>query len=253
MASKARKLTGWKRDVHDPRDFKLTHAEEALKAYPEEYDMRPQMAPIDDQGSEGSCTSFASLAVIVFTLAELTGIGRNLSERFQYWVTRLLQGTTDEDSGASIRGAFKAFFKYGFCAARFAPYKAGEWSKEPSQEAFAEAAKHKLETGAYYSVQKSEAALKACLAANNPIACGFDVPKSFMSKAMAQSGEMQMPKAGEEWVGGHAVVLVGYGRDYFICRNSWGKKWGMSGYFKMPKAFVLGQHCSDFWTCIKAA
>ena len=37
----------------------------------------------------------------------------------------------------------------------------------------------------------------------------------------------------------HAVTLVGYGYDsetkfnYWLVRNSWGRKWGMAGYFKV--------------------
>lgn len=38
--------------------------------------------------------------------------------------------------------------------------------------------------------------------------------------------------------GGHAVKLIGYGkdskgRDYWLCANSWGAKWGVNGYFKI--------------------
>jgi len=40
-----------------------------------------------------------------------------------------------------------------------------------------------------------------------------------------------------EPLGGHAVKMIGYGRengiDYWICANSWGPNWGDNGYFKI--------------------
>lgn len=38
-------------------------------------------------------------------------------------------------------------------------------------------------------------------------------------------------------LGGHAVMLIGYGTenglDYWLCQNSWGPRWGDNGYFKI--------------------
>ena len=60
-----------------------------------------------------------------------------------------------------------------------------------------------------------------------------------------------MPQPGEKVVGGHAVVGVGYddSQQRFIVRNSWGPKWGMSGYFTIPYEYLGDRNLSDdFWT-----
>jgi C1A family cysteine protease len=60
-----------------------------------------------------------------------------------------------------------------------------------------------------------------------------------------------MPGWNERAVGGHAVMAVGYeeGRQWFLCRNSWGEGWGMKGYFTMPYAYLLSPGLAqDFWT-----
>lgn len=55
------------------------------------------------------------------------------------------------------------------------------------------------------------------------------------------------------YVGGHAVVLVGYDDDNscFICKNSWGKDWGESGYFRIAYSQVystvrFGGYCVSY-------
>jgi C1A family cysteine protease len=35
----------------------------------------------------------------------------------------------------------------------------------------------------------------------------------------------------------HGVGLVGYGKDYYILRNSWGPSWGDNGYMLIGKGF----------------
>ena len=93
--------------------------------------------------------------------------------------------------------------------------------------------------------------LKGCLASGFPFIYGFAVYESFESRDVAKTGHVPMPKAKEALLGGHAVVAVGYdeSKQWFIVRNSWGKGWGMDGYFTMPYPYLLqGSLASDFWT-----
>jgi C1A family cysteine protease len=60
-----------------------------------------------------------------------------------------------------------------------------------------------------------------------------------------------MPVRHDKVHGGHAVLAVGYddAQRRFIVRNSWGRKWGMRGYFTLPYDYFTNHHLSqDFWT-----
>ena len=42
---------------------------------------------------------------------------------------------------------------------------------------------------------------------------------------------MPLPQLGENVIGGHAVLAVGYNVNFIICKNSWGTQFGDKGYF----------------------
>ena len=62
-----------------------------------------------------------------------------------------------------------------------------------------------------------------------PLTVAFDVYEDFFDY------EFGVYSGGGMYMGGHAVVLVGYDADseYWICKNSWGSGWGESGYFRI--------------------
>ena len=79
---------------------------------------------------------------------------------------------------------------------------------------------------------------------------GFSVYESFMSPEVAKTGKVPLPPRGEQLLGGHAVLAVGYDDSIqsFIVRNSWGPKWGMKGYCTMPYGYLTDpQLARDFW------
>lgn len=72
--------------------------------------------------------------------------------------------------------------------------------------------------------------------ANGPLAAGFSVYNNFFDFFSSNpKGVYTDPSGGV--VGGHAVVIAGWGTengvDYWLIRNSWGHQWGDNGYFRM--------------------
>ena len=56
--------------------------------------------------------------------------------------------------------------------------------------------------------------------------------------ANSYNGLTVYEKAEGKQLGGHYVSILGWGKDYWICRNSWGIEWGILGYFKIKMGIV---------------
>jgi C1A family cysteine protease len=59
-----------------------------------------------------------------------------------------------------------------------------------------------------------------------------------------------MPKPTETYLGGHALMAVGYDDQTheFHVRNSWSARWGIDGYCWIPYDYLTNPHlASDFW------
>ena len=74
----------------------------------------------------------------------------------------------------------------------------------------------------HYAVVGSELALKHALISNGPCVAGL--------RCYNSTNEFWNKGFNETMLGGHAVCIVGYNKDGFILRNSWGKTWGKGGY-----------------------
>jgi papain like protease len=89
--------------------------------------------------------------------------------------------------------------------------------------------------------------------------CGLPVPTdlhlSLLPRQVALSHKVSGAPLtgdarGEQMIGGHAVVAVGYddGIQRFIVRISWGTKWATRGYGTMPYGYLTDpQLARDFW------
>ena len=255
----------WLPDLPDPRDWKYALHKLKLSLtpvqLPSQVDLRPYCSPVFDQGNYGSCTSQSLAGHLEFL--ELKEIREKIvapeefdpsrfvsfSRLFIYWNERDIEGTTTQDSGAQIRDGIKSLAQWGDC-------KEGDWSYlpqnvfvKPKDAAYQVAANHKIAT---YMRLESLDDVKQCLSEGYPVSFGFTVFESFESSTVANTGIVPMPNLnGEDTIGGHAVLAVGYEdiTQQLIVRNSWGPTWGDKGYFYLPYEFVTNQDLSDdYWT-----
>ena len=80
--------------------------------------------------------------------------------------------------------------------------------------------------------------MKEFLYENGPLSIGINAdPLQTYSSGILDLPSSKCPSSGIN----HAVLLVGYGVDsnsglnYWIVKNSWGKSWGESGYFRIRR------------------
>lgn len=239
---------GWVRDLPDLRDARL--AVPAVTALPSSADLStsPDMPPIYDQGQLGSCTGNAIAAAVDFDNHRQTGEFLTPSRLWIYYQERVIEGTVSQDSGAQIRDGVKAVSQLGVCPESDWTYDIGTFANPPPRKDYRDALKDRVLT--YQAAPQVLWALKSVLAGGTPVVFGFTVYSAFETPQVEQSGIVPMPSPGDQVLGGHAVVLVGYDDavDRFRVRNSWGPGWGQNGYFEMPYLYVTSSSLSsDFW------
>ena len=95
-----------------------------------------------------------------------------------------------------------------------------------------------------YSVNKDENSIMYELCVNGPLSTGFMVYDDFMNNYDGKTIYTH-PNRKTQSIGGHAVLICGYGQEYddtqkrnikyWIIKNSWGSDWGLNGFFKMER------------------
>ena len=122
---------GWRPQLPDVRD-KL-YATRLTGLPPSEYDLRPSMPPVYDQGQLGSCTGNAIAGAMEYE-RDRQGLTDFVPSRlFIYYNERALEGTVSSDSGAVIRDGIKVVNREGVCPETLWPYDIGVFTVKPPQ------------------------------------------------------------------------------------------------------------------------
>jgi C1A family cysteine protease len=253
---------GWIPDLPDARDHIYAAPRLALVSPPSRVDLRGQMPAVYDQGRIGSCTANAIAAAVEFELLRQQLPDFVPARLFIYYNERAMEGHVGYDSGAQIRDGIKSVATLGVCPESEWPYDdtppltdGGTWppqaraGEKPPDGCYQDA----LHTTAvsYHRIVQQLDQFKGCLASGFPFVFGFTVYASFESPEVAKTGDAPLPSPGEQVLGGHAVIAVGYddSAQRFLVRNSWGPDWGQGGYFTLPYAYLAERGlASDFWT-----
>lgn len=234
------KFLGLHKDFLQDTMLNMFLAEEAPESVndelPESFDWREEMGecvhPVRDQGHCGSCWAH--------------GASETLSDRFcihsngQIDVVLSPQQLVDCDrmemgcNGGFLTTPFIFYSLVGGntedCYGEYVSGKTGARSKMCFLKKWA----CKSYRAQLFSIKwlMNPAAIKKDIYENGPVNTGFQVFADFRNY---QSGVYKHTSG--ELLGGHAVKIVGWGKEddqeYWIIQNSWGASWGENGFFKI--------------------
>ncbi|MFB3776604.1 MAG: C1 family peptidase [Bryobacteraceae bacterium] len=211
--------------------------------------------PVMNQGETSACTGFA-LASVVHHLLRQRAAGAAavppVSPFMLYSMARRYDEFpgSAEDTGSSLRGAMKGWYKHGVC--RQDLWKTIEMppaASVPHEDWWLDAANRPL--GAYYRVDtRSVTDMHVALNEVGILYVSAVCHDGWMKGAGAEAprGDYwtipQEPVSPEE--GGHAFVIVGYDSRGFIIQNSWGTVWGSGGLARLTYEDWI-ENAMDCW------
>jgi C1A family cysteine protease len=220
---------------------------------PASVDLTPEFPACYDQGQLGSCTANATAGLFQWLQSKEKRASFTPSRLFIYYNERVIDGSpVSQDTGSQVGTGIKVLASLGGPNEELWPYVESKFADKPGASVYTAATEHKIHS--YHNIDSTNRIeIMTCLAEGYPVAIGFTVYEQMESQAMATNPYLQLPAKGEQSIGGHAVVIVGYltvaGVLYFIIRNSWGTDWGKNGYFFMPASYATDPDlASDFWT-----
>jgi len=238
---------GTLKDPHDRRD--LVYAPGRRRDLPPQVDLSHRCPPVYHQKKLNSCSANALAAAVWLAESAETRRPVPASRLFIYYNERAREGTVATRAPVALRDGFKTLVRQGVCPESMWPYLVRNFAQRPPHACYRAAVRRKALV--YQRIHQELPHLKACLADGYAFIVAMAVYKGFESKATARTGLVPRPARSEQPIGGHAVLVVGYSdrRSAFFVRNSWGRQWGLNGYFWLPYRFALDPDFAwDFWT-----
>jgi C1A family cysteine protease len=218
-----------------PDDFVQSFMATALPAKLDwrSYNGGNYVSPVRNQGDCGSCWAFATTAAMeskVLMADDTPGYDLNLAEQL------MVSCSSAGDCGGGWISAASIFLRdTGLPLEECFPYAAKDMSCSYACSNWASYTYHI--SGYRWIAQRNATVngLKNALYTYGPLVTTMDVYTDFY---YYQSGVYSLTYG--SYKGGHAILLVGYddAAQCFIAKNSWGKAWGESGFFRIAYSQV---------------
>lgn len=212
---------------------------------------------IGNQGLTGSCTAWAATDSLLrwhLVRAKKIEETESLSVQFTWMAAKETDNyasypeTFIENSGTPLKGALDVLKKYGAVLDKHLPFGGRIAEPQMNTEIFYSMASL-FSINSYYSIIKENDVnldhLRMWLSSIGPIMAMTDTDENFRN--YKNGGKLDfydlntvVPDTG------HAIAIVGYTRDYFVIRNSWGTDWGDNGYAYASNEYVSAAFCEGY-------
>ena len=225
---------------NDSRDFifKQENIVGTEKNYPKELDLRKELMPVRNQGTQGTCYAQSACCMKEWQEKQNYDFNEYFSPQFFYNLrSNKYDNDNSNDEGMFGRDVMKLLKTYGICAEKMYPYGLIEHKDNISEEIYKAA---KINVIHAYAKINTISDLKMSLYLNGPALVGFPVYN--------YTGQMWKQRNNETFKGGHAMTIVGYNEEGFLIRNSWGESWNGNGY-TIYYYEDWGAHW-EIWSCV---
>jgi hypothetical protein len=234
-------------------DWLIDNAEEAdlisTAPIPASKDLRDDSWwEIGNQEATGSCVGWATADSVLrwhYVTSGWIDKKEMLSPRFIWMAAKETDAfvsrptTFIEKDGTSLKAALDIARRYGVVTNDVLPFKSGKLYSGTANTFYALAAHRRI--ASYFNLGGNLTNWRRWIAGNGPILTRLNVDQTW-DQATNNQGNLDIYLS-ETARGGHAVALVGYTKDRFIVRNSWGPTWGANGY-----AFASNEYASTAFT-----
>ena len=185
---------------------------------------------VKNQGECGSCWTYGAIGPIEWAYKKATGTLLSFSEQELLDCTFEHEGSDDDGcDGGWYESAWDFVIANNHLPSEANyPYKGKD--KSCSYKTHPNDLEGKIKITGYTQSAKTETAVLTDLVNQMPLAVAFTVEDDFYS-----IGDGIYDGCTETTYPNHAVVLTGYGSNYFEIKNSWGADWGLDGYARFER------------------
>lgn len=215
----------------DIRDYQFETLNILTSDLPDSLDMRNEILPVRNQGSDGACVAFTASCMKEVQEKRDIGFNEYMSPQFIY--NHRINRSTE---GMYPRDLMRILTNIGSIPESMMPYQR---YVKVTPEMLKYASNHKIK--GYASITTIEG-LKNSLVENGPALLGIPIYN--------YGQHMWKQINNESLKGGHAVAIVGWNNEGFILRNSWGTSWNGDGHTIFPYGHWGLQW--EIWTTVDA-